>query len=630
MAAAFPLFAAALSNAHYNEQNNLLILVASANFLAWLGIIYLLRNNAFLSALVAHFGRAIGVEVSNDSIEKGLNNIINELDRRDRCYSINVMEQQIASKEELSRTLERIVGITFKLLRAESAELALFDKKTGMYHSSFVMGKPFQHDAQAMLSGAIDQEQDKNSPDVLIQPIAFAGSILGTLRVGLKFGKEPTGTDREIMRLLALQSGVAIINSEYTSVLMRMHEASEESVKAKTGFLANLSHEIRGPLGIMLNAVELVLEGLCGEINEDQKETLEMIKTNGAHLLELMNDVLDYAKLEAGKITVDKVDLPIQELLVDLTKVVRAQAETKSHVLEFRSNDEALFINCDRRHSRQILINLLTNAIKYTPNGGRIELWAERTAGNKIKLNVRDNGVGIEASELSKVFSPFERVENAYSLAQAGTGLGMPLTKKLVEANGGSIDFESTPKIGSHFWVVFPAVEPSSALVEEPSNESVRISGDGKRVLIIADEAKERQMIERYLKAHGFEVHCSQNADEVLPSFNTIKPEVVVVISNAIEDFDIRVVRELRSNSELPSLPIVLISSRAFVFDIEKYLKAGIDRCLVKPVRLVELAEICLALIEQSRKGQETVSENSKLTSGAKKTAFLSPDDTMH
>src|SRR5262249_18421399 len=157
---------------------------------------------------------------------------------------------------------------------------------------------------------------------------------------------------------------------------------------------------------------------------------------------------LDYAKVESGRITPKKVVVVVNELLQDLAGVIRSQAEAKGHKVVAKPGDEALAISCDRRHLRQMLINLLTNAVKDTPNGGRIEVWAERIAGNRIKIYVKDSGVGIDEKDRYKVFTAFERIENAYSMNQVGTGLGMPLTKRLAEVNNGSIDFDSKPGEG--------------------------------------------------------------------------------------------------------------------------------------------------------------------------------------
>ena len=408
------------------------------------------------------------------------------------------------------------------------------------------------------------------------------------------------------MNLLALQSSMAVINTEFTGELLRMRRVSDESVKAKTGFLANLSHEIRGPLSIMMNAVELVLEGMCGEVTDDQKDTLLMVKTNGRHLLDLINDVLDYAKAESGRVTINPVPLPVDEILNDLRKVISVQAEAKSHRITCRMLGKDAGILCDRRHARQILINLLTNAVKYTPDGGTIEMWAERIPGNRIKINVKDSGVGIQKQNRDKVFAAFERIEDEYSSRQVGTGLGMSLTRRLVELNGGTIDFSSEPGRGSVFWIILPSSEVSEQKEDLKTHVEAEVDGKGKTVLILSEDSQETRTIARYLARLRFTLAYASNSLEAVESLKLADIDVVI-IDNSAQDIEQGTERELvsrlRENVRNRKLPIVLLSSRAFSFDVEKYLKAGVDKCLAKPVELQELARTCCELGGTDRTG---------------------------
>lgn len=578
----------------------------------------------------------MGLDVRLKPLETALASLLQEIDRRNASISTNLIEKRITSREELSQVLERIATTGFRLLKAESAELALYNSDTGMYHSSFVLGKPFRTSAQAMLSGAASGDHEKVSPDVLIQPIAFAGTVLGSLRIGLKKGCLPTIGDQEIIRLLALQSSLALINVEYNRELLKMKSTSEESVKAKTGFLANLSHEIRGPLGIMLNAVELVLDGLCGPLSDDQVETLRMVRGNGSHLLELINDVLDYAKVESERIIPDPITIAIDDLLLDLRSVVNSQAETKSHKLVYKQNPEALAISCDRRHIRQMLINLLTNAIKYTPDGGLIEIWAERIPGNKVKINVKDSGVGIEISQRPKVFEAFERIENSYSINQMGTGLGMPLTRKLAQVNGGYVDFSSAPGEGSHFWLIFAAQELSNTNLDEKHDLKTKdtIDGRGNRILLAEREQSEATMLSRYLSSIGFSVQTVHNPEATIESLRKESFELLIVDDNLAENPQHDIVAEIRAKTTKAFLPLVLISSRAFVFDVEKFLRSGADRCLAKPIELTELAITCRQLIDANcikKPANNTTRTNKK--EGLLKVApsrIVRTDDLLH
>ncbi|RIL07324.1 MAG: hypothetical protein DCC75_10115 [Proteobacteria bacterium] len=581
-------------------SNPLQLAFGILNFLGWFAAAALLglrwRSGRFVSRLATDFG----IDSRFRQFESLLAALLNEVERKNEALLTNLLEKRISSKEELARTLERVVAQCYRLLNAESAELALFDKESGLYHSSFVLGKPFRSSAQAMLSGAVESGESERdiSPDVLVQPIAFGGSVLGSLRVGLKRGSIPTHADRELMQLMAMQSGMAIINGKYTEELVRMKRASDESVKAKTGFLANLSHELRGPLGIMINAVELVLDGLCGPVTDDQMETLRMVKSNGQHLLELINDVLDYAKVESGKLVPESVEILVNDLIKDIASVVRAQADAKGHTLTVKAADEVLTIQCDRRHIRQMLINILTNAIKYTPEKGTIEMWAERVPGGKIKICVKDSGVGIEDYDREKVFAPFERIQNSYSINQVGTGLGMSLTRRLAEVNGGNIDFTSQASQGSTFWLVFPAVQFSGALAGHEENSEEEPKGKGELILLVESNPGERSMLAKYLTHLGYSVAAVATKGEAALVLRDKKVNLALVDNSVVDNLEEDLIKGIRDAAQSARLPLVLLSSRAFVFDIEKYLKAGVDRCLTKPISLKELAVICRSLID--------------------------------
>ncbi len=464
---------------------------------------------------VRQSGAKLNIEFGSTLVDFDVMKYAMEVERRNDALMAGAVKGRIATKDELARTLEKVVGLSYRLLDAESVELALLDRDTGLYHSSFVLGKPFRKSAQMMLS------EGSEGPGVLISPINFAGSVLGSLRAGLKKNAVPNAGDRQILELLALQSSMAVINAEFTGELLKMRRVSDESIKAKTGFLANLSHEIRGPLSIMMNAVELVLEELCGPVSQDQRETLNMVKTNGRHLLDLINDVLDYAKAESGRVTATPVALDADDLLADLRNVISAQAEAKSHKVRHKVSGSGMGMMCDRRHARQILINLLTNAVKYTPEAGLIELWAERSAGNRIKINVKDSGVGISPHDRDKVFAAFERIDHEYSSRQGGTGLGLSLTRKLVEINGGTIDFISSPGTGSHFFLLMPAADIVKDT--EVMKKDDCVSGKGRTVLLMGEDNQERKSIGRYLAKLRFALAYAASAREAVTALGSAR-----------------------------------------------------------------------------------------------------------
>lgn len=608
-------------------------LAAGLNFIAWSAVAAMLIKRMSLGMRAVEAAVELGVDKRNASVDRLVARLVHEIKRKGQAFSLNLVEKRIVSKDELSRTFERIVGMAYRLLEAESAELALYDMESGLYHSSFVLGKPFRTSAQAMLSGAVEGRGEESSKDVLVQPIAFAGSFLGSLRVALKKGATPSTGDQEIIRLLALQSGLALINAQYTEQLLKMRQASEESVKAKTGFLANLSHELRGPLGMMLNAVELVGDGLCGPVNEDQLDTLKMVRQNGEHLLELINDVLDYAKIESGRVAPSPVEISVNEILQDLTNVIRTQAENKKHKLIFKPTEEALAFRCDRRHARQMIINLLTNAVKYTPEGGTIEVWAERAPGQRVKICVKDSGVGISAADRPKVFAAFERIDNAYSLKQVGSGLGMPLTKRLAEVNQGLVDFRSTPGEGSVFWLMLQGALAQSTAIGKESAREDEAKGQGERLLVVQQADGERNLVYRYLSHVGFKPVCAADASEVSAAMASGEVKLILIDNSIGEGSWEGLLQSITKKLAGRKVPVMLFTSRAFAFDIEKYLKLGIDRCLVKPVELKKLGIICRELIDGIHSGK--IIDESDLSPGKDDSKTVPPkisglDDIVH
>ncbi|MCI5064457.1 hybrid sensor histidine kinase/response regulator [bacterium] len=574
--------------------------LALFNVIAWSVVLLMMMRRRLADQRLRRFILRSGILPRPAARGDLLSLLLRDLSRRERALSMPHLEKRIHSREELAGALEEVVSAAYELLEAESAELALYDQESGMYHAAFIKGRPFQISAQAMLSGAVKGEEQESRPDVLIHPITFAGNILGTLRIGLAAGRYPDASDRKVVTMLAAQAALALTNAQYTEQLLRLKSASDESLRAKTGFLANLSHELRAPLGIILNGTEVLLDGLCGSINGEQEETLQMLKGNGEHLLELVNDVLDYAKIESGKMQPRSEDLHVQELLTELTAVVRKAGEEKGHKITLRPQTESLAISCDRRHFRQIILNLLTNAIKYTPEEGDIELWCERAPGNRVAVHVEDNGIGIAPQNHAKVFEAFERVDHSYALSQGGTGLGMSLTKRLAEKNGGRIDFTSALDKGSHFWVSFPAIANASISKQESIEEDELPDGKESAVLLLSAEQGDGLVLKRYLQSRNFIVHHVRDEEEAIECFSSSSIELFLFESSYQREQMGELIQQFqRSQRKNSKLPVMLLTSRAFAFDVEEFLRQGVDRCLIKPVKLVEVARIAAALIEK-------------------------------
>ncbi len=583
------------------------LVLAILNFIGWgsVGVLYLSERN--LLSFVDSTGKKLGFSSSSGNLEVRLSKFLFELERF-ASASFDFRSDGIKSSHNLWANLCRIVTTTKRELNATSVELSLFDDKSKLWSQAILVGCPKTQFSQSMLveKWQITEASDFRSDGILIlaQPLIFAGTLFGCLRVELKPNAIPSKEDRRILSLFATQGSLMLIDAQFTNQLIRMKVAGDESIRAKTGFLANLSHEIRGPLGIILNGVELIEDGLCGEITKAQRDTLKMIKQNGDHLLDLVNDVLDYAKVEAGKVKAKPLDLPLKVLLKDLSNVVRSQSIQKKQKLHLEPCSDNLAVICDKRHARQMLINLLTNAVKYTEEGGSITISAEKLADNRAKITVADTGIGIPLSEQSKVFGAFERVENKYANLQVGTGLGMPLTKKLSEVNKGTVGFESEEGVGSTFWLILPATKIDKKIEEE--EDSLKdapkvIKGKGETILLVDKDTPEREMLSKYLGSQNFNIITALSEDSVIKATKENKIDLAIIECELPNISGEEMVSMLRENKASMNLPIIMLSSRAFVFDIEHFLKLGVDMCLSKPVNLSEIASTTRMLIDKTK-----------------------------
>ena len=233
---------------------------------------------------------------------------------------------------------------------------------------------------------------------------------------------------------------------------------AERASEAKSHFLANMGHEIRTPLNSIIGFSQLIRDRAFGPLEKDYVEAADDIHVSGMNLLTLVNDILNISKIEAGKMDIERVRLPVGALLVDIIRVFRLKAESGKVTVTTELEDPELTVWADERALRHILFNLLSNAITYTPAGGGVVIAARRAADGGVLLSVADTGIGIPAGELGRVLQPFEQIDNRFSRAHGGTGLGLPLVQGLVALHDGRLEIESEPGKGSKFTVWFPTL----------------------------------------------------------------------------------------------------------------------------------------------------------------------------
>ena len=239
-------------------------------------------------------------------------------------------------------------------------------------------------------------------------------------------------------------------------------EAAQAANRAKSDFLANMSHELRTPLNAIIGFSEVLETGQAGELSEKQKEYSGEIRTSGLHLLALINDILDMSKIEAGKMTLELERVDLAALLGSSLAIVRERALHHGIALESRVALDLGFAEVDPRKFKQMVYNLLANAVKFTPDGGSVRLTAQRLSAGLFEFSVIDTGIGIAEKDKQRLFLPFEQLDGSLARKYEGTGLGLSMVKRLAELHGGTVSVSSEPGRGSCFAVRLP-LRPSSS-----------------------------------------------------------------------------------------------------------------------------------------------------------------------
>jgi signal transduction histidine kinase len=247
------------------------------------------------------------------------------------------------------------------------------------------------------------------------------------------------------------------------SSLEETNRALEQASRAKSDFLAKMSHELRTPLNVIIGFAELMLDRVPGEVNEEQRQCLDDILTSGRHLLGLINEVLDLSKVEAGKVELRLKNIALSEVVESVTSAMTAVLSQRRQNLDVDLDEGLPLVQADEARLRQVFFNLLSNASKFTLDGGELKIEASRR-GNWCQVSVSDNGIGIKKEDFKPIFEPFYQADNSIARERKGTGLGLTLVKEIVEMHGGQIWVESEYGKGSSFIFTLPLVAASKTL----------------------------------------------------------------------------------------------------------------------------------------------------------------------
>lgn len=393
-------------------------------------------------------------------------------------------------------------------------------------------------------------------------------------------------------RITAYTERLEELVTQRTSDLAVQTARAEEANHAKSQFLANMSHELRTPLTAIVGYGSVLSDGIFGPLNDKQLDALTAITRSGDHLKTLIDDVLNLARIESGKETPEPTKVPVRELLHQATKLMQQTAMSKNIKLDSFQGDEELlnlFLHCDQKHIHQIVINLMSNAVKYTPKGGRVWVSATKMA-DKLRISIHDTGVGISAEKMKKLFERFERGEDTYSKSQEGTGIGLNLTRRLVELNGGRIGVESKLGEGSIFWIMMPISNDISHSVTILENAQTVQRLDGLTTLIVDDNSDTCEVLKQILTHAGAKVTTSQTVKEGIELLGKEVPDIVLTDLAIPGESGIALIEHMQNPEHgKEHIPIIVLSACAFEADRDAAMDAGASLFMAKPFKPTEV-----------------------------------------
>jgi PAS domain S-box-containing protein len=403
-------------------------------------------------------------------------------------------------------------------------------------------------------------------------------------------------------RPMAVPAGVLVVSRDVTEQAAMEEElrlaklAAEQANEAKSEYLSRMSHELRTPLNAILGFAQL-LE--LDDLDTEQRDNLGHILSGARHLLSLINEVLDIAAIEAGRLSLSLEPVALADVVAETVSLIRPLADQQNIVVVGPEVSCSSHVLGDRQRLKQVLLNLLSNAVKYNRQGGSVQLACEPLDGGRLRITVTDTGLGVPPEAVERLFVPFERVTNEQSGIE-GTGLGLPLSKRLAEAMGGTLDLASTPGQGSTFWVELPLAE--SPVEQEdrqeqaglaPGEERVSQTGPAITVLYIEDNMSNLRLVERVLgRRPGIRLISAMRPELGLELASEHHPDLVLLDLHLPDMPGEVVLRRLQTNPRTAEIPVVILSADARAGLIQRLLEQGARAFLTKPLDVKEFLEL--------------------------------------
>ncbi|MDR3627067.1 MAG: ATP-binding protein, partial [Ignavibacteriaceae bacterium] len=437
-------------------------------------------------------------------------------------------------------------------------------------------------------------------------------SAIGKRIMLLNARKIQRGAGKEQTILLAIEDITERKNNE--NELSKAKAEAERANVAKSEFLSRMSHELRTPMNSILGFAQLMD---MGELNPAHKKGVNQILKSGKHLLELINEVLDIAKIETGKLTVSPEPVEIYGIISETIDIVRNLAEKNQITIESDASDtKTLFVEADHQRLKQVLLNLINNAVKYNRNGGsvKVECSIHKSVKNKeneegekeniIRISVADTGKGIAEKYIGKLFNPFERI-GAERTETEGTGLGLAISKKLIEAMKGKIGVESEVGKGSIFWIELPQTESQINRYERVDGlkgRETEIAQNSGTILYIEDNLSNIQLVEQILETHRPSINLITNiyGGNAVHLAIDYKPGLILLDLDLPDIHGSKVIKLLQDEPRTSAIPVIVLSADAMTKQIEQLMEIGAKDYLIKPIDVVLFLKVVDEWIRKS------------------------------
>ena len=448
---------------------------------------------------------------------------------------------------------------------------------------------------ESVLMGPLDAERRADrATATLISVLLLLGSLLlAALYVRLQRQGRQLREDNRLRR--EAEAALARSHAELEQRVAERTAALENANLAKSDFLSRMSHELRTPLNAILGFAQLLAAPGKAALDKRQADDVEEILKAGRHLLAQVNEVLDLARIDSGRIELSLEPVGVAAAVADCLAQVKPLAAQRGLAMT-AAIDGALAVQADCTRFKQVLLNLLSNAIKYNQDGGRIDVTADG-AGERLRIAVRDSGRGIPPEKLPRLFKPFERLESSYDAIE-GTGIGLALVKRLVEAMGGAVGVDSTVGAGSTFWFTLPAARlpdlpapkvgaGGTAPDTPPPGPAVQ---PGRRVLYIEDNPANLKLVRKMLATRPDLVMSeAPDAERGLEIAGRERPDLILLDINLPGMDGFAALRQLQTMPDTATIPVVAITANAMKHDIQRGKSAGFADYLTKPLDIEQL-----------------------------------------